>query len=122
MHKKWICEEFEITKLGKYHDLYLKSDVLLLADVFENFRKMYLKIYESDPVKFISDPGLAWQATLRWKKVKLELLTDIDLLFCLERVIEDEYVLQFIGMQKLIINIWKIMIKIKNCHILIIGM
>ena len=42
---------------------------------------MYLKIYESDPVKFISDPGLAWQATLRWKKVKLELLTDIDLLF-----------------------------------------
>ena len=122
MHKKWICEEFEIKKLGKYHDLYLKSDVLLLADVFENFRKMYLKIYESDPVKFISDPGLAWQATLRWKKVKLELLTDSDLLFCLERVIEDEYVLQFIGMQKLIINIWKIMIKIKNCHILIIGM
>ena len=122
MHEKWICKEFEIKKLGKYHDLYLKSDVLLLADVFENFRKMYLKIYESDPVKFISDPGLAWQATLRWKKVKLELLTDIDLLFCLERVIEDEYVLQFIGMQKLIINIWKIMIKIKNCHILIIGM
>ena len=85
--------------------MYLKSDVLLLAGVFENFRKMYLKIYESDPVKYISDPGLACQATLRWKKVKLELLTDIDLLFCLERVIEDEYVLQFIGMQKLIINI-----------------
>ena len=46
--------------LGKYHDFYLKSDTLLLADVFKNFRKMYLKIHHLDPVKFLSAPGSTW--------------------------------------------------------------
>ena len=45
MHAKRVCKYFEIKYLGKYHDLHLKSDVLLLVDVFENFRKMCLKIY-----------------------------------------------------------------------------
>ena len=66
--------------LGEFHDLYLKSDVLLLADVFENFRKMCLKIYELDPVKFFSSPGLAWQAALKKTEVKFELLADVDML------------------------------------------
>ena len=52
--------------------MYLKSDTLLLADVFENFKKMGLKIYELDPVKFLSTPGLAWQAALKKTEVKLE--------------------------------------------------
>ena len=73
--------------MGEYHDLYLKCDTLLLADVFENFRKMCLKIYELDPVKRISAPGLAWQAALKKTKVKLELLTDIDTLLMVEREI-----------------------------------
>ena len=60
IHAKRVCKNFKIKKLGEYHDLYLKSDTLLLADVFENFRKMCLKIYHSDPVKFLSAPGLAW--------------------------------------------------------------
>ena len=60
MHAKRVCKGFEIKKLGEYHDLYLKSDTLLLPDVFENFRKMCLKIYHLDPVKFLSVPGLAW--------------------------------------------------------------
>ena len=65
--------------------MYLKSDTLLLADVFENFRKLCLKIYELDPAKFLSVPGLAWQAALEKTEVKLELLTDIDMLLMVEK-------------------------------------
>ena len=57
--------------MGEYHDLYVPSDTLLLADVFENFRNMCLKIHEFDPTKFRSAPGLTWQATLKMTKVKL---------------------------------------------------
>ena len=59
MHER-VCKDFEIKYLGEYHDLYLKSDTLLLADVFENFRKMYLEIYHLDPAKFLSAPELTW--------------------------------------------------------------
>ena len=64
-HAKRVCKDFEIKKLGEYHDLYVQSDTLLLADVFENFINMCLKIYEADSTKFLSAPGLAWQAALR---------------------------------------------------------
>ena len=59
MPAKKVCKDFEIKNLGEYHDLYLKSDTLLLDHVFENFRKMCLKIYHLDPSKFLSAPGLA---------------------------------------------------------------
>ena len=59
MYAKRVCKDFEIKHLGEYHDLYLKSDTLLLPDAFENFRKMCLKIYHLHPVKFLSVPGLA---------------------------------------------------------------
>ena len=85
MHAKRVCKDFEIKNLGEYHDLHLKSDTLLLADVFENFRKMYLKIYELDPVNFLSAPGLVWQAALKKTEVKLELLTDIRMLLMGEK-------------------------------------
>ena len=84
MHAKRVCKDFEIKNLGEYHDLYLKSDVLLLADVFETLKKC-LKFYELDPAKFISAPGLAWQAALKKTKVKLDLLTDIDMLLMVEK-------------------------------------
>ena len=80
MHVKRVCEDFEIKNLGEYHYLYLKSDTSLLADVFENFRKMYLKIYHLDPLKFLSAPGLGLQAALKKTEAKLELLTDMDVL------------------------------------------
>ena len=76
---KKVRKDFKIKKVGEYHDLYLKSDVLLLADVSENCRKMRSKIHELDPVRFISAPGLAWQALLKKAEVKLELLTNIDM-------------------------------------------
>ena len=68
MHAKRVCKDFDIKHLGEYHDLYLKSDTLLLADVFENFRKMCLKIYHLDPVNFLSALGLAWHAALTVEK------------------------------------------------------
>ena len=85
MHAKRVCKDFEMKILGGYHDLYFKSDGLLLADVFENFEKMCLKIYHLDPVKFLSASGLAWQAALKKTEVKLELLTDIDMLLMVEK-------------------------------------
>ena len=58
-------KEFEIKHLGKYRDLYLKSDALLLPDVFGNFKKMRLKIYHLDPAKFLSALGLALEGALK---------------------------------------------------------
>ena len=52
---------FEIKNLGEYHDLYVQSDTLLLSNIFENFGNICLKIYEIDPLCFVSAPGLAWQ-------------------------------------------------------------
>ena len=117
MHGKKVCKD-----LGEYHDLCLKSDKLLLADVFENFRNMWTNIFELDPAKFISAPGLAWKAALKKTEVKLELLTDIYILLMVKNELEEEYVMQCIIMWKLITNIWKIMIKINNHRILNIRM
>ena len=58
-HAKRVCKEFEMKHLGEYHDLYGPSNALLLADVFENFRNMCLKMYELDPTRFLPAPGLA---------------------------------------------------------------
>ena len=79
-HAKRVCKDFEIKNLGEYYDLYVQSDRLLLVDVFENFRNMCLKIYELDLARFLSVPGWAWQETLKERKVKLDFLTDIDIL------------------------------------------
>ena len=76
-----------IKDLGEYHDLYVQSDTLLLADVFENFRNMYIKVYGLDPVYFLLATGLAWQACLKKTGVKLELITDVDMLLMIEKEI-----------------------------------
>ena len=80
-----VFEEFKLKKLGSYHDLYVQSHTLLLADVFENFRNKWIEIYEIDPAHFLSAPGLARQACLKKTKVKLELVTDIDTLLMVEK-------------------------------------
>ena len=59
VHAQKVWDVFEIRNLGEYHDLYVQSDTILLADVFENFRNMCLDIYGLDPVYFVSAPGLA---------------------------------------------------------------
>ena len=70
--------------MGDYHDLYVQTDTLLLADVFEKFREKCIEIYGLDPSYFYSAPGLACQACLKKTDVKLELLTDIDMLLMIE--------------------------------------
>ena len=69
-HGNNVFKKFKLKNLGQYHDLYLHSDTLLLADVFENFRNMCIKVYELDPAHFLSLPGLAWQACLKKTNVK----------------------------------------------------
>ena len=78
-HGNNVFKKFKLKNLGECHDLYVQSDRLLLADVFENFRNMCIKVYELDPAHFLSLPGLAREACLK-KNVKLELLTDYDML------------------------------------------
>ena len=79
-HGKRVSEYRIIKDLGDYYDLYVQSDTLLLADVFENFRNTCIKVYELDPVHFLTAPGLAWLACLKKTEVKLELLTYVDML------------------------------------------
>ena len=71
--------------MGEYHDLYLKTDVLLLSNVFETFRDTCLEYYKLDPAHFYTSPGLAWQACLKKTGIKLELLIDPDMLYMFER-------------------------------------
>ena len=85
MIRKKVWDVFEIKNLGEYHDLYVQSDTLLLSDIYGNFRNMCLKIYEFDPVYFVSAPGLAWQACLKKTGVKLESLTDYDMMLMIEK-------------------------------------
>ena len=77
-HAQKVWETFRCVFLGDYSDLYCKTDVLLLADVFENFRKTCLRQYGLDPAHYYTSPGLSWDALLKKTGVELELLTDYD--------------------------------------------
>ena len=76
-HKVW--REFGINNMGEYHDLYLKTDVILLANVFEAFRNVCLNNFGLDLVHFFTTPGLAWKACLKKTRIRLELLLDPDM-------------------------------------------
>ena len=92
----WYSFDMKIFK--DYHELYNVTDVLLLADVFENFRDLCLKIYGLDPVYYFTAPGLAWDACLKMTGIDLELLNDPDMLLMFEKgirggisIISDRY-------------------------------
>ena len=77
-HRVWA--KFGINNLGAYHNLYLKTDVILLANVFKSFKKVCLDNYGLDPAHFYTAPGLVWKACLKITKIRLELLLDPDML------------------------------------------
>ena len=83
-HANNLFEKFNLNKLGDYHDLYVRTDTLLLADVFENFRNACLNDYKLDPAHFISLPELAWKACLKRTNVELQLINDYDMLLMIE--------------------------------------
>ena len=84
-HAQNVWNEFGLSSMGEYHDLYLKSDILLLTDVFENFRKACLQYYELDPAHYFSTPGLSWDAMLKKTKTKLKLISDVDMFQFIEK-------------------------------------
>ena len=84
-HAQNVWNIFQLQTMGEYHNLYLKSDILLLADVFENFRKTCLQYYKLDPCHYFTSPGLSWDAMLKMTNIKLELMTDIDMFQFIEK-------------------------------------
>ena len=84
-HAQTVWETFMLKTMGEYHDLYLKSDILLLADVFENFRSTCLEYYKLDPCHYFTSPGLSWDAMLKMTDIQLELMTDIDMFQFIEK-------------------------------------
>ena len=84
-HAQTVWSNFSLKNMGEYHNLYLKSDILLLADVFENFRKTCLEYYKLDPCLYFTSPGLSWDAMLKMTNIKLELMTDVDMFQFIEK-------------------------------------
>ena len=84
-HAKRVWSAFQIKDLGDYHDLYLRTDVLLLADVFEGFRSTCLSHYRLDPCHYFSAPGLSWDALLRMTLVNLDLISDFNAQLFIEK-------------------------------------
>ena len=84
-HAQNVWNDFSLSSMGEYHDLYLKSDILLLTDVFENFRKACQQYYELDPAHYFTTPGLSWDAMLKMTETKLELMSDVDMFQFIEK-------------------------------------
>ena len=84
-HAKKVWKTFKIKTMGEYHNLYLGSDVLLLTDVFENFRKTCMQYYKLDPCHYFTSLDLSWDAKLKMTNIKLELMTDVDMFQFIEK-------------------------------------
>ena len=97
---KYVCNTFNVNKLGKYHNLYVSSDTALLADVFENFRDKCLAIDKLDPAYSLSAPALSWHSRLKTSGQTLKLIKIC--YYCLKMVYVEVYVMPPVNMQRLI--------------------
>ena len=95
-HVQKVWNTFKMKTMGEYHDLYLKSDILLLADVFENFRRTCLQYYKLDPCHYFTSPGLSWDAMLK--------MTHIDMFQFIEKGMQVVFHILPTDMGKPIIN------------------
>ncbi|XP_067126115.1 uncharacterized protein [Centruroides vittatus] len=84
-HAQNVWKAFKIRNMGEYSDLYVKTDVLILSDIFENFRDVCIKTYKLDPAWYYTAPGLSWDAMLKTTKVKLGLIFDYDMILMIEK-------------------------------------
>ena len=84
-HAQKVWKEFRIHNLEDYHNLYLRTDVVLFANVYKAFRETCLEHYKLDPAHFCTSPGLAWKVCLKCTRIRLGLLTDPDMLLMFER-------------------------------------
>ena len=81
--RRW--QKFGSHTLKEYHDIYLKTDVLILADIFENVRNTCVGAYGLDPAHYLSAAGLSWDAMLKITDIQLELFSDANMLSFLEK-------------------------------------
>ena len=109
-HARKVWETFNLKNIGEYHDLYLKSDALLLADVFESFKKTCFQYHKLDPCHYFPSPGLRWDAMLKMTNIELELMTCSD---SLKKGSEEESATLQIDMGRLITSTLKNMMRMR---------
>ena len=109
-----VWKKFKTKTVKNYHDLYLKCDVSLLADVFEKFRNKSLKNYGLCPSRYFSALGLSWDAILKMTKVELEFIPYPDIYLFFKKVWELEFFIFLIGRVEPTINIQNLMTQNKN--------
>ena len=85
VHAIKVWNTFKLKNMGEYHDLYLKLDVLLLADVLKNIRKTCIQYYKLDPCHYFTSPGLSWDAMFKMTDIKLELIIDVEMFQSIEK-------------------------------------
>ena len=119
-----VWNVFGMKTFGEYHDLYLKCDVLLLlCDVFEKFIDVCLEYYGLDPCHYSNSPGLAWDAMLKMRGVKLKLIDDINVHLFVERSMRGGGVFHILqrAIVGLIMSLLKGVIVVKKRVLLLIG-
>ena len=109
-HAQNVWNHHKIKTIQEYAELYMKTDILLLTDVFENFREICFQVYKLDPVYYYTAPGLAWSALMKKTNIELDLISNQYTLEFFERQIRVEYAHQFTDMLKRTINIFSITI------------